>query len=126
MKDEDEYIMKQFITIVGCIPTYMETFANKREFHHTKRMCKNTTDYHELELQLWDFAKSLEMNNSTYKRPCSQMITSVAIRDDTFQNNTGMIKIKFAYHQSLYRVIANTKAYSFETLLGQVGGFIGR
>ena len=65
------------------------------------------------------------MNNSTYKQPCREMITSVSIRDDTFQNNTGIMKIKFAYHQSLYRVILITKAYSAETLLAQVGGFVG-
>ena len=32
----------------------------------------------------------------------------------------------FKYDQDYYTEIVNARAYSFETLLGQVGGFVGK
>ena len=46
-------------------------------------------------------------------------------RDEMIDNDTGVLKFTFQYHQKKYREIKNSKAYSSETLLGQVGGFVG-
>ena len=125
MKDEDEYIMKQLIRNVGCIPTYLERFANERELHHTTLMCTNTTDYQKVRHEFRKAVESSEKQNSNYKQPCKKMITSMAVRDERLQNNMEILQLTISYHQSLYRQIKNTEAYSSETLLGQVGGFVG-
>ena len=57
--------------------------------------------------------------------PCTFMMTSIATRDNLDFNQPGHFRIDFEYRRHYYREIQNTKAYTSETLLGQIGGFVG-
>ena len=55
------------------------------------------------------------------------MTASIIIRqDDTQTAHPGGIPFGFRYNHDMYREITNTKAYTSEALLGQVGGFVGK
>ena len=125
MQDEDEYIMKYIIKKVGCIPTFWEKLARGMEPKRMSRICKTNYSYQIIDHQLDYILKRLEKNDSIYKQPCTDMIVSITTKD--VKNSYGQTRIwlHFDYHQHLYRKIVNTRAYSSETLLGQVGGFVG-
>lgn len=127
MKNEDEYIINQSITNIGCIPTFWEKFTNSNEIHQTTRMCNTTTDYQNAVHQITDAFKSIGEKGSIYKKSCTTMLTSVTTRKGIKDLRVipGKIQLKFYYTQNLYREIINSQAYTSETLLGQVGGFVG-
>ena len=127
MENEDEYIIKQSITNIGCIPSFWEKFINSTEIHQTTRRCNSTTDYQNAAHQINDAFKSIGEKESIYKKSCTTMLTSVTTRKGIKDLRVipEKIKLKFYYTQNLYREIINSQAYTSETLLGQVGGFVG-
>ena len=125
IENEDDYKLEQVIIKVGCIPTFWEQFAGKIGLQQTLPKCKNTTDYFKAWDQLWGSLTSYKTNDANNKSPCTTMMTSITTRDATNSIAEGSLQLKLEYHHSLYREILNTRAYTSETLLGQVGGFVG-
>ena len=139
MKDEDEYILKQIILNVGCIPTYWENFAHNVGLNQTTRVCTSRIDYNTSKHQYWNALRNLNSAYNIYKQPCTEMVTLVTARDETSnikeyylyghdKNDNasgGVLHLQFNYQQNMYREIINSKAYTGESLLGQVGGFVG-
>ena len=41
-------------------------------------------------------------------------------------SESDVLKLIFSHNVNSYKEVANTKAYTIEMLLGQVGGFVGR
>ena len=127
IENEDDYKLEQVIKKVGCIPTFWEQFAGRVGIQHTLPKCKNTTDYFKLLDQLWGSFTSFKTNDANNKSPCTTMMTSIT----TTSGNAnfiaeGTLRLKLEYHHNLYREILNKRAYTSETLLGQVGGFVGK
>ena len=139
MKDEDEYILKQIILNVGCIPTYWENFALNIRLNQTTRLCKSRIDYNTTKYQYWNALRNLNSAYSIYKQPCTEVVRLVTARDETSnikeyylyghdENENasgGVLHLQFDYQQNMYREIISSKAYTGESLLGQVGGFVG-
>ena len=127
MKNEDEYIISQTIKDIGCIPTFWEKFTKRSEIHQTTRRCKSATDYQKAVHQISDAFKTIGEKDSIYKKPCTKMLISLTARDGlkNFRVMPGRLLLRFYYTQNLYREIINSQAYTSETLLGQVGGFVG-
>ena len=139
MKDEDEYISRQIILNAGCIPTHWENFAGNVGLNRTTRMCKSRTDYNSTNSQYWNTLKSFDSVHDTKRQPCTEMVALVTAKDETDNikdcpfffylysrdNTSGILYLQFNYLQDVYREIINTKAYTGESLLGQVGGFVG-
>ena len=125
MENEDDYKLEQIVKKVGCIPTFWERFAGAIGLQQTLPKCKNTKDYKNTWEQLWGSLNSFKTNGGNYKSPCTMMITSTTTRDDAEPIGEGMLRLKLEYNYNLYREILNTRAYTGETLLGQVGGFVG-
>ena len=124
MKDEDEYRIEQVIKSVGCIPTFWRQHAGRMGLNQTYPICTNTMDYGKVQTQLQRIDANLTTLDVTDKLHCTMMMASVVIRDQRTVD-PGMLKLFFVYHGASYREIMNTKAYTAETLLGQIGGFVG-
>ena len=61
-----------------------------------------------------------------YKRPCTAITRNVFSKKSTTQKRKNEeIYLRMIYGSETYMEIQNLEAYNGETLLGQVGGFIG-
>ena len=125
LKDEDTYIFRQMILKIGCIPRFWEKFAKIIALNQSTRICENSADYLRAKNQYNVAFDSLQTNDPIYKKPCTIMIAPTATGEDTFRPSTGILRLTFWYHLDTYRRIQNVRAYTSETLLGQVGGFVG-
>ena len=63
-----------------------------------------------------------------YKMPCTEMERTVTTDEYTQQGYTGdhTLSLRFIYDSEAYMQIQNREAYDKETLLSQIGGFIGK
>ena len=125
MEDEDEYRMEQIIQSVGCIPTFWTQLAVSIGLNQTNPICKTAMDYSKVRTQLSNIWANISTLDITQKLHCTMMMASVTTRDQTAFVRPEQFLLRFKYHGNSYREIKNTKAYTRETLLGQIGGFVG-
>ena len=125
MQDEDEYRVAQIMKSVGCIPTFWRQHAVRMGLNQTYPICTNTMDYGKVQTQISNIYDNISILDITHKFHCTMMMASVTIRDETDLVVPGLLEINLNYHGTSYREIINTEAYTSETLLGQVGGFVG-
>ena len=125
LKEEDKYILRQMILNIGCIPRFWEKFAKIVTLNQSTRICENAADYQRAKHQYDVAFDSLQTNDPIYKKPCTIMIAPTATGEDTVRTLKGYLRLTFWYHLDTYRKIQNIRAYTSETLLGQVGGFVG-
>ena len=125
MDNEDEYRIQQIIKSVGCIPTYWRQFAESMGLNQTNHICKTAMDYGKVETQLANIQADITALDITHKLHCTRMVASVIAKDEHQIAAPGILELLFAYHVTSYQEIKNTRAYTSETLLGQVGGFVG-
>ena len=57
--------------------------------------------------------------------PCTEMKVSTISRKYDIPY-ADVLQLNFVYLENTYKEISNQRAYTFETLLGQVGGFVGK
>ena len=125
MQDEDEYRIEQIIKSVGCIPTFWRHLAGRIRPNQTNYTCKSTMDYHNVKMQLRNIETNISILDTNHRLHCTMMMASVTTTDNTKWTHNGILHLLFLYHGTSYREIVNTKAYTSETLLGQIGGFVG-
>ena len=142
--DETKISRETVMKKVGCIPAYWQTFAGDITPEMPK--CKQSqyrTIYNNY-LIAW---YNIKLYETQYIQPCSTMSMSVILRDKlsvfdrralmtkglnsskenaTIQKYKSNLKLVFKYGQDEYKEIINKRAYTVETLLGQVGGFVGK
>ena len=142
--DETKIARETVMKKVGCIPAYWQTFAG--DITQELPKCKQSqyrTIYNSY-LIGWYNSKSFE---TPYTQSCSTMTLSAALRDKLpiidrrvamekafksskenarIQKYKSDLKFIFKYGQDEYKEIINKRAYTIETLLGQVGGFVGK
>ena len=58
-------------------------------------------------------------------KPCDVMYPKVEIDEYDSDNDKMQMQLAFVFASDTYLEFQNTKAYDDETLLGQVGGYIG-
>ena len=126
MQDEDKYRIEQIIKSVGCIPTFWMHLGGSIGLIQSTPMCKTAMDYDKVYTQLYDIWENPHLIDIAHKLHCTTMVTSVTITDETANDVPGILKLTMLYHGTSYRETINTKAYSSETLLGQIGGFVGK
>ena len=138
--DEVKFTRDMAIKNVGCIPAYWQTFAGDMTQELPK--CKKS-QYRTLYKQ-YLFGPKLGWR---YTKPCSAMTMSVirreyipitgkistlgkvlnsSIDNARIEKYKSDLKLAFKYGQDEYKEIINKRAYTVETLLGQVGGFVGK
>ena len=103
-----------------CVPTFWEPLFNNTTWTTNFPKCKNSKQYRKIYLR---FLSRLSKIGKDYVQPCTKMKVSVANRDRNSQ--PGQLKLYFLYNQDVYKEIVNTRAFTVETLLGQIGGFVG-
>ena len=127
IQNEDEYRIKQIIESVGCIPTFWGKFAGSMGLDLTNPKCKTAMDYGKVQTQIQHILSNASSLDITHKLHCTTMMATVSIRDKKGGPHDGRDSwnLEFWYPGISYREIINTKAYTSESLLGQVGGFVG-
>ena len=125
LQNEDEYRIEKTIKRVGCIPTFSRQFAESIGLNQTYRICNDTIDYLKFRRQLQNIMLNVNSLDITQKLHCTMMMASVSITDNRDYGEPGKTKLYIRYHGISYKEIKNTKAYTSETLLGQIGGFVG-
>ena len=138
LTDEDGYIFSLVLQKVGCIPTFWRQYEEKFEGNKALIGCRSSEDYRKFADEYEKVVKSLDSNNRLYIQPCTQMMVSTTTRDEKGYCFTGSfwtgrrdvsnstLEFEVHYNEHLYREVKNTKAYTSETLLGQIGGFVGK
>ena len=129
--DDDEnwrvYVMNKF----GCIPEYWKIFYSNTSMWKNHSSCKSQ-DYQYLE-KIVSFGSTVstkpELQNFSisYEEPCMETRSHVSVNkySEESKYNNNWMSVYINYKDSKYMEIQNIKGYNAETLLGQVGGFIG-
>ena len=125
--DEDKFIMSLIMRNVGCIPTYWEEFfAADKSLNQDLERCRSHEEYQKLNKMrdyiYWNF----NSEGSLYLQPCTEMKVSTFTIEFHDGFSSDVLKLIFSHNVNSYKEVANTKAYTIEMLLGQVGGFVGR
>ena len=120
--NEHQYILEEIMIRTGCIPAFWLQYAERIGLNQAIQICKSKNDYEMVRHRLIDARTGFRENNSTYKQPCTQMITSVTTKEmeiarpkSILSNILGTKKfaalsLTFMYHQDMYREITNFKA----------------
>ena len=124
--DEDKLIMILIMRNVGCIPTYWEQFfaANKSLDQDLER-CRSHEEYQKVTKMRDYIYWNLNSEGSLYLQPCTEMKVSTFTAEFHDVPSSDILKLIFSHNVNSYKEVANTKAYTIEMLLGQVGGFVG-
>ena len=127
LTDEDSYIMRKLAIDMGCIPTYWEKFKDKLNFPGSLSRCNNRRQYSKFRKASLKITNSFSSMKESYIEPCSQMKIAVATKSLKKEKvYEGEIRLYFLYLDDSYKEVVNLKAYTAETLLGQVGGYVGK
>ena len=130
--NEDAMILQTIMERIGCIPTFWEHSAKNKSLNRTIEKCKSHKQYRalwELYNKVHNKALSkdsgIDSTNRLYLEPCTEMkLSTIARKYDTTYPD--VLQLNFVYLENTYKEISNQRAYTFETLLGQVGGFVGK
>ena len=124
-KNHDQFILNEIIREVGCQPFYLPPIPNHRicktkKEHHAfdfiTRAIKNQTHPHikpckKIEKIFYDSEWTYEEKDMETIIPAEEMETPFYLQL-VFQGNT-------------YKIIEHVKDYTFQTLIGTVGGYVG-
>ena len=128
LSDEDSQWRNSIMKAVGCVPAYWKRFVSNESLNEIPQDCSQE-QYLKIDVE---YSPISSFNNASklYVNPCAQMATTVttAIHQVLYKNTTKRyyLELKFLYSTEYYKQIVNNKAYTGETLLGQVGGFVGK
>ena len=127
--DEDAKWRNIIIDTLGCVPVFWKRFVSNSSVHQILPDC-NKVQYKKLYLEYLTTDEGYNYNfenaASRYINPCTQMGTAVTITTKTNNFILDQINMYLIYATEEYKETVNNKAYNFETLCSQVGGFIGR
>ena len=130
--NEDKKWRDEIKKMVGCLPAYWSTFESNSTLKQSIPYC-SSDQYLYLRGKIWwtqsqKFSKEYFKNISNlYTNPCSQMDNGIRTRSKRISNKSKKLQLtlEFKYGKNRYLEIKNNRAYDDETLLSQVGGFIG-
>ena len=125
--DEDKKWRDSIMSNVRCIPQFWSRFVLNSTLEQNLKDC-GQEQYRKINEQyISNF--NFEHGSKLYTGPCNQMTTSLSRNVKTLRGiglRFGLdIKIQFFYITDWYKEILNYEAYTVETLLSQVGGFVG-
>ena len=127
LMDEDaewrEVVMQQ----VGCVPVYWVHFIHGSFFGGPNSSNCTQAQYRHF-MNIFNAASSFKQLSRSYINPCTEMEREVLVQRKDMNDETQSkveIVLKFEYSSQRYLEVQNREAYDGETLLGQVGGFIG-
>ena len=125
---------------VGCIPAYWKVFYPGTSKTKDLEPCKSNQypDIPNSRTENLDQLPTIFREFSLqHQNPCTEMRSAVSFNSKTFINDIDVSQAErpagynktlgliINYEDTKYMEIKNTKAYDGETLLSQVGGFVG-
>ena len=123
LTNEDAYVLGLIMKKFKCAPEYYRRLASPFNMIEGFEKC-TVSQYIDVSKMYRNIIDGFSKSNSLYMHPCQRMkILVTKTKNDLVNSDEGEIYIK--YEQDTYREIVNTKASSFETLVGQVGGYVG-
>ena len=126
--DEDSQWRNVIMNEVGCVPAFWKRFVPNESFHSIPLDC-NQEQYLKIDYIMKPII-NFENGSNLYMNSCTHMTSTVTTTSNELRAETDgeykMLKLKFLYSRDYYKEIVNNRAYTRETLLSQVGGFIGK
>ena len=127
LTNEDAFRLNYIIEKSKCVPVYWRKVASFLKIGQSLPTCtgKQYRDVHTL------YTRSImNKKHGFYRPPCETMkISAIKWENEAtyVSDNVGDI-VSFAviYFQDAYKEIVNHRGYTLETLMGQVGGFVGK
>ena len=127
IENEDTFVKETFMTSEECVPSYWKNLTSNWTQSYSMPLCQRE--------QYGSIYNSLEnrgsKKNNLYLHPCSEMHFN-AIHKNTIHVpllnkwEYGLLgAISFHYTTDLYKEIVDQQKFTFETLFGQIGGFVG-
>ena len=124
LTNEDAYALGLIMKMSNCIPAYWSELAPALQLKKIFKIC-TLNKYLRITEKYTNMINGFSTPNSLYLHPCRNM-KIYATKTATVGSNPQEGEFYFKYDQDYYTEIVNARAYSFETLLGQVGGFVGK
>ena len=121
--DETKLIRNMIMRKVGCIPAYWQIFAGNLPQKLPKCKKDQYQQIFKKYLSKWEFSNPL---GSMYTQPCQTMTLSAIHREGNIEMAKSVFEVVFRYDQKYYKAIINKRAYTSGSLLGQVGGYVGK
>lgn len=123
LTNEDAYVLALIMKMSKCVPAYWNSFASSFVLNRELERCA-ANQYLNVQEKFTYIVNGFHTPNSFYIHPCENMNVLVTKMEKNMVNpDEG--EFYFKYDQDSYKEIVNIKAYSFETLVGQVGGYVG-
>ena len=125
LMNEDQKWREIVVEKIGCIPWYWNsffpTYSNDKIYTNCTKKQLSLLAEHETNPHVFKNTTKL------YTNPCDEMESQIQIDRKFYPNwsNKMVASLKFKYASARYLEILNYKAYTGESLLGQVGGYIG-
>ena len=117
LENDDGKFRRQIITIIKCVPPY---WTRLEGINSSVSTCNTVADLRNAHEWIQNYKKAL----GSYLQPCTQM--EILGKFDREENNEWEDpRIKFAYENTGYEEMKNTKSFDFESFVSGVGGFIG-
>ena len=127
LTNEDAYRLNHIMTRSKCVPVYWRRVASLWKIGQSLPTCSGNQygQVHDLYTR-----STLNQKHGFYRPPCETMkISAIKWENEAtyVSDNVGDI-VSFAviYFQDAYKEIVNHRGYTLETLMGQVGGFVGK
>ena len=126
LKNDDMVWREKVMEEVGCIPAYwmdLHPHINSQRRDTTNLpKCMTSQQYRQIS-QYYLPPRHTDNGTRLYVGPCDQMgITASVTQSDLGE---GELVFGFSYVVEEYRETVNTRAFAFESLWSQIGGFIG-
>ena len=129
-KNEDERVRSFILNKLGCVPAYWNIFNTNASSQKEMKSC-GFIDYESMnKIKKGVFGEFKQFfDNYTHHNDelCSDMRRSVTNFEESTTDVFGhWIELVITYLNKDYMEIRNIEAYTMESLLGQVGGFVGK
>ena len=117
--------------IVECVPDYWRGYANDSNHHGVLRRCKKD-QYARISniFEGYIFDNRNSSLNEMLEISCNETIANIhySSKHKNIDEPSDLYDedISFHYTSDWYRDVVNEQAYTLETLVGQVGGFVGK
>ena len=117
--DHDEYILKKVATMIGCIPPY---WIGRVSDDSLFDVCTNASKLR----QVYGYIRNYQYELLKYDSPCLDMFVASSHIWKTMENNDNDTFImKVIYNEKHYEEIVYSQSFGFESLVSNIGGFVG-
>jgi hypothetical protein len=136
--NQDESYFTKITQGMGCIPVFWKTISKPWKRESKLSFCKTLEKYKKYDHMYYglnltsDIFKVLKVSLAQGEPPCSEMSVIYDVsthyhveNEHEYEYGDGDLAIRTIYRTKKYEEIINKRKFDWESLFGQVGGFIG-